>query len=109
MRKVMCNVLYEAILGVIYKGRISTQHALGYFGEEEDARKAVNLYLLALRNLGDKYNIKATGGFSIGTVLEPEDTPYYENIEQFIESDKLVKEFIKTDEERKSKELVDNI
>lgn len=101
MRKIMCNVLYVATLGVIYKGRISTQHALGFFGEEEDALKAVDLYLCALRNLGDKYNVKATGGFSIGTVIEPEDTPYYENIEQFIEIDNLIKEFLETNEERK--------
>ena len=93
MQKVVCNLLYYPTVFIISKqyGK-KVQHHLGYFENEGDAQKAIDLYSTCLKYL-PFYGVRLS--YKIDTELIPENSGqvYFSSFIDFANANILVGEY----------------
>jgi len=79
---------------------------LGFFGEKQDALKALELYFYALKATHEEIGIKTFGSYRIDKIIKPENSSccFYENIEEFMVSNPYVVYYL----EKYDPELLEN-
>ena len=107
MEKIICNILWEPIFFTFHKDGRAVDHTLGYFGEKDDAREAVNIFFNALKETQAEIEIKTYGSYRIDRHIQPEDetSNYYRNLHEFMLGDPYVVNYLK----KKQPELFEGI
>lgn len=116
MKKVVCNVLYDTKLPVMYNEYGQIVHELGLFDNAKDATIASNILARIFVRLNETLGISYIEAYDIKEVFIPEDmmNNYFikdklvSSLDDFVENNAIVKYFVEQNGEDSLQEITNN-